>query len=238
MRALVAVNAATDPLGLLEAPLRAAGIELVLWDAQGERPPARIEEFCAVVALGGATHPDEDGAHPWLRAERDLLRAAVDATLPVLGVCLGAELLAQVLGARTHRLPAPRIGWYPLRAAPTATGDPLAPAWGWLGDVMEWHAYAFELPAGAVLLAGAPAAVQAFRWGRAAWGVQYHLEADAALVAAWLDACADELREAGVDAGAIAAATERVAARAALHGAGIGAAFASLVAAREREIAA
>ena len=209
MNVLVAVNEASDPLGLLGPPLAAAGLETTLWDAKKEPAPADVGKFAAVIALGGATNPDQDGVHPWLAAERALLRSAVARDIPVLGVCLGAQLLAQAFGGTAYRLAQPRSGWYGLEAHESSAADPLAPAWTELRHVLEWHAYGFTIPPGGVLLAGAPGAVQAFRLGRCAWGIQYHLEADLALASAWASAYPDDLRAARTDPAALSRQGER-----------------------------
>jgi GMP synthase (glutamine-hydrolysing) len=229
MKVLVIRNAPTDPLGLLAPPLADRGLAAVEWRPQEAPPPAALDPFAAVIALGGATNPDEDGTRSWLAAERALLRTAVEREVPVLGVCLGAELLAQALGGRAYRLPEMRVGWYPLAAGDGAAADPLAPAWRRLRHVVEWHRYGFTLPPGGALLAGTPDAVQAFRFGPCAWGVQYHAEADRSLVREWASGDdAPDLREAGVTAAALAAAGERHGAAAEEHGTALAGAFAAV----------
>jgi GMP synthase (glutamine-hydrolysing) len=232
MKALVAINEWTDPLGALEPPLLEAGIELAFWHAQHETPPTKLGEFGALIALGGATNPDEDAAQPWLGAERTMLRTAVAQTLPVLGVCLGAQLLAQALGASAHKLPATRVGWHALRASDDVEDDPLGGAWASLNTVLEWHTYGFELPDHAVLLAGSRRAVQAFRAGPCAWGFQYHLEATAETVGRWIDIYDNDVRDAGVDPADLSTTAAQLGVDAAAHGAAVGAAFASIMTGR------
>lgn len=143
--------------------------------------------------------------HPFLRDEIDLIRAALQAGKPVLGVCLGSELLAATLGARVA--PARKeIGWYPVTLTDGAAHDPL-----WR-DVdrsivpFHWHGDAFELPPGAVSLASSElTACQAFRHGRNAYGLLFHMEMDESMVRAMVRTFGDELREAGADAGPILA---------------------------------
>jgi GMP synthase (glutamine-hydrolysing) len=223
---LVVLNETTDPLGLLEQPLLDAGLDLTVWSPKTEPPPPDVRELDGVVALGGATHPDEDATDPWLAGERTVLAAAVEHDLPVLGVCLGAQLLAQALGGTVRRLPAPRIGWYSMR--PRAEADPL----GWSQHVLEWHSCAFTLPPGAALLAGSAAAVQAFRAGSRAWGFQYHREAGSDEVADWIATYGPELSAAGVAPFALEAGLERFGDESAAHARTGGRAVAATVAVR------
>jgi GMP synthase (glutamine-hydrolysing) len=236
MSVLVAQNARTDPLGLIEAPLRNAGLDLEIWWPKTE-PPPDVREFAAVIALGGATNPDEDAGHPWLAAERRLLARAVELRRPVLGVCLGAQLLAQALGASAYRLRRPRIGYSALCPLAAVEDDPLGHAWPPVHHVLEWHAYGFTLPPDGVLLAGTRSAVQAFRAGPCAWGFQYHLEAGADERSGWIRDFAPDLAAAGVEAGALAAAAGDHAPDAERHGTVVGETFAALVADRRAAVA-
>jgi GMP synthase-like glutamine amidotransferase len=123
---------------------------------------------------------------PWLEAERMLLRAAVDAGLPVLGVCLGAQQLAAALGAEVVTGPEPECGMGEVHLTPAALSDPVfGPAPTPLPCV-HWHGDTFSLPEGAVRLAGNHAYEnQAFRFGARAYGLQFHVEVTGSLVAHW-----------------------------------------------------
>jgi GMP synthase-like glutamine amidotransferase len=154
-----------------------------------ERPGAAAREtspddWDAVIVLGGSMHPDEDDRHPWLADETQLLRGAVERGRPVLGVCLGAQLLARALGGAVFRAPQPEVGWLDVELVPAAAGDPVLGPLPRRFAALQWHEYAYSLPPGAVELARSPVCNQAFRAG-AAWGVQFHPEVTAAQVAAW-----------------------------------------------------
>jgi GMP synthase (glutamine-hydrolysing) len=141
--------------------------------------------------------------HPHLRGEIELIRAALDHDRPVLGICLGAQLLAAALGAEVRPSPVHEIGWHPLELSPGACQDPLLRHLAEGQPVFQWHAYTFDLPHGAVHLARTGScANQAFRFGRAAYGLQFHLEADERLIRAWLhgDDTRRELVQAGGEA--------------------------------------
>jgi GMP synthase (glutamine-hydrolysing) len=161
----------------------------------GQPLPAH-EEVAGAVVMGGPMNVDEVERFPALAAEREWLAGAVERGLPVLGVCLGAQLLARALGAEVRAGEGPEIGF-----APIEISDPKDPLLGGLAprsEVLHWHGDVFDLPPGAEHLACSErTACQAFRAGNA-WGVLFHPEADLALVKAWLavpemidEACAE-----------------------------------------------
>ena len=147
-------------------------------------PPAAAADLAGLVVMGGPMGVSDDLA--WLRDERALLREAVGAGLPVLGVCLGAQQLAAALGAEVKPGPVPEYGVGEVHLTGDALGDPvLGPAPTPLPCV-HWHGDTFELPEGAVRLARNDAYEnQAFRVGECAYGLQFHVEVTASLVAHW-----------------------------------------------------
>lgn len=153
----------------------------VLHDAATDLP--RPSDLAGLVVMGGPMNADEDARFPGLAAERALLAAAVDADVPVLGVCLGMQLLARALGARVHPGHGTEIGLAPVEVV---ADDPVLQPLGPAPTVLHWHSDAAELPAGATLLARTQVTpVQAFRAG-SALGLQFHLELQPADVDAWL----------------------------------------------------
>jgi GMP synthase-like glutamine amidotransferase len=165
----------------------ARGLELeVCRPYLGEALPAP-GELAGLIVMGGPMGVSDVNEHPHLIDERQLVATVVRARLPLLGVCLGAQLLAWALGAAVYLGPAPEIG--PGRVTLTAHGraDPVLGAAG-AGElpVVHWHAETFDLPTGAVLLASSAAYVnQAFRVGTRAYGLQFHIEVDRELSAGW-----------------------------------------------------
>jgi GMP synthase (glutamine-hydrolysing) len=161
--------------------------EVVEWRPSAGPPPA-LDGLGAAMVFGGEMNVDQESAHPWLRDEKRLIRELLDRGVPVLGVCLGAQLLAEAAGARPRRAPRPEIGWERVEVTPEGADDPLIGPLAPACEVFEWHSYEATLPPGALALASSPMCLQAFRLGDArAWGVQFHPEVTLAGVEAWLD---------------------------------------------------
>ncbi|MFL5413751.1 MAG: type 1 glutamine amidotransferase [Myxococcales bacterium] len=171
----------------------------------GDPVPPSLEEDALVVLGGGMGVYDQDRL-PHLRDEIALCFAAVKRAKPVLGICLGSQILAAALGAAVGKAPRKEIGWHGVTVLPEADGDPLFAALPKRFPAFHWHGDAFTLPPGAVpLAASAMTPLQAFRKGARAWGIQFHLETDEQVLEAMLSGGADELREAGADVAEIRA---------------------------------
>jgi len=185
---LVVQHVPHERLGTFEAPLREAGCSLIGVNTYDPKAPwPGLEEVDGLVVMGGPQSVYEQRTYPFLTKELQVLREAIDAKRPVLGVCLGAQLLASALGAPVTKNRQKEIGWYPIQREPSADGDPLFEIFGHTETVFQWHGDTFALPKGAVQLASSPlCAQQAFRYGDSAWGLQFHLEVTAAMIRAWL----------------------------------------------------
>lgn len=211
----------------------AAGIRIEHRDLRRSEALPAAREFDGLVSLGGEQSVRELGAHGYLEAEVGLLREAAEAGTPVLGVCLGGQLLAHALGARIVRLPRRTVGWRELRPLQAARADPCFSSLPEPAMALHWNEDCFSLPPGAVELA-APAgpACEAFRHGDVAWGIQFHPEVDADVLETWYRSEAGWLEDAGVsEAEARAADARHLDAQASL-GAALFGAFAAVV--RER----
>lgn len=180
---LVLQHQPNDGPAYLATWLQRQGLPMALWRADaGEPPPASVAGYAGLAVLGGAMSANDELDH--LRREEALIREAMQAGTPVIGHCLGGQLMARSLGARVHESPAPEIGWNDLEVVPGEASR------HWFGPglshrVMHWHYEAFELPAGATLLARSPAcAHQAFCIGPHL-GMQFHVEADEEKIDLW-----------------------------------------------------
>jgi len=139
-----------------------------------------------LLVMGGEMNVYQEDKHPWLIAETAAIRQTVDAEIPVLGVCLGGQLLAKALGAQVHLGAATEIGLVPITLTPQGKTDPLFEGLDKLAAV-EWHDDTFDIPNGAIRLASSEGcAHQAFRFGKSAYGLQFHPEVSPAMLAEWI----------------------------------------------------
>jgi GMP synthase (glutamine-hydrolysing) len=194
---LVVQHDLDTPLAALEPPLAALGVRTVTWQALSQpEPPAG--EFDGLIVLGGIVNPDgTDGDAP-LEREREVIADMHARGLPVLGTCLGAQLVSQALGGSAERMPAGEIGWVRSEFGAAAAADALLACAPPALDVLEWHNYACRPPAGAAVLAHSAACIQAFRVGATSWGLQFHVEVTLPVLEEWAAGGAAELAALGL----------------------------------------
>jgi GMP synthase-like glutamine amidotransferase len=193
-------------LGLLGERLEASGLpyrSLHAWDERVE--DVDVEDVAALIPMGGNAHAWDEEAVPLLRSERLLLEKAVEGDVPVLGICLGAQVLTRALGGTVTGASQPERGWLEIIPTEAAAEDPL---FGHLEEptgVYQWHYDVFEPPPGAQVLArSAQVPNQAFRVeGTDAWGIQFHPEATPELWELWIERHPVEVAESGVDVDAL-----------------------------------
>lgn len=187
MNVLVLQHIACEPPGAFEDVLLERGtvIHRVELD-EGGPLPGSLEGVDAVVAMGGPMSVNDEAEHPWLIAEKRLIRGAVESGLPFWGSCLGAQLLASSLGATIWAGETPEVGVLPVYPTEATAADPVFGGIGWPRPTLQWHGDTFELPTRSTLLATSPAYPnQAFRVGRVAYGVQFHVEVTAEMADEW-----------------------------------------------------
>jgi len=186
MNILVLQHIACEPPGAYEDVLRARGAALDRVELdEGEALPD-WREYDAIVAMGGPMSVNDEDELPWLAGEKRAIAEAVRAGKPYWGACLGVQLLAASLGARVYAGHEPEVGILPVALTDEGRNDPV---FGSLPDdllTLQWHGDTFDLPDGAVRLAGSPAYPnQAFRYGDRAYGVQFHLEVSPRMARDW-----------------------------------------------------
>ena len=200
---LVIEPEASDPVGPLGDWLSAAGLHLtVSRPFAGEPLPADLDDFQGLIVLGGSMGANDDADYPYLAGIRRLLAEAVAREIPTLGICLGGQLLAVATGGRVASSPdGPEYGAQLIAKRANAGTDPLFGPMPITPDVIQWHVDAITaLPPGAVQLASSPVCEnQAFRLGRLAWGVQFHIETTPALLRQWATDDADAMADYDVD---------------------------------------
>jgi GMP synthase (glutamine-hydrolysing) len=164
---------------------------------QGEMPAEEWERTGALIILGGPMGVYDEEQFPFLRWEKRIIRAASDEAVPLLGVCLGAQLIAATLGAPVYHGPVKEIGWNPISITPHGQVDSLL---GYLPEnatVFQWHGDGFDLPSGAIRLASSVNYEnQAFRMGKNIYALQFHLEVTPRMIERWIDARSKDLAQA------------------------------------------
>jgi GMP synthase (glutamine-hydrolysing) len=187
-RVYVFQHIACEDLGTFAETLAARGFtsEYIRLFA-GDAIPGDWGTVRALIFLGGPMSVNDEARLPYLAAEKTVIRDALNRRLPVLGVCLGAQLLAAAAGSRVFPGARPEIGWEPVSLSVEGRQDAVLSPLAGLAAVFHWHGETFDLPPGAVRLAFSALTMnQAFRLGQCAYGLQFHLEVDAAMIDAWV----------------------------------------------------
>jgi GMP synthase (glutamine-hydrolysing) len=185
VRVLCLTHEQEGPAGLFPEVIRERGDDVLEWNVSGGPPPEAPERFDALVVFGGSMHVDQEEHHPWLPSQLDLVRDALERGQPLLGVCLGAQLIARVVGAHVGPASRPEIGWHEVELTPAGAADPVLGALPERFEALQWHSYAFDLPQGAELLARSAVCPQGFRLGERTWAVQFHPEATLEMLKTW-----------------------------------------------------
>lgn len=184
-----------EPLGTLDPLLKEAGFR-IRYVNFGREPESRpnLDGYEALIILGGPMNSDQIESYPNLITEVEIIREAVDRDISVLGICLGAQLLAKALGGSVGRNEAREIGWCDVELTAEGVNDPVLSDFQSRQQVFQWHEDGIELPPGTIHLAASEASqVQAFRHGEHVYGFQFHLEVDESLIERWLTVPANQV---------------------------------------------
>jgi GMP synthase (glutamine-hydrolysing) len=188
MQVLAIVHQPDAGPGVFADAIRDVGATLHTWPLPtSPEPPDDPLGYDAVVTFGGAMHPNQGAEHPWLAQEKAMLAELLEREVPLLGVCLGSELVAEAVGGQTRRAGTPEIGWYDVETTREAVDDPLIGPLAPSFKALEWHSYETPLPPGTVPLARTTTCMQAYRAGASAWGIQFHAEVTLSDFETWLD---------------------------------------------------
>jgi GMP synthase (glutamine-hydrolysing) len=186
VRVLSVTHGPSVPGGVFEHEAEERGHLLERWSVPDGGDPGLVTSYDAVMVFGGAAHPDQDDHFAWLGHEEELLREVLAKQVPVLGVCLGAQMLARAAGASVRPAREPEIGWYEVELTQAGAADPVLGTIPEQARVFQWHRYTYDLPAGATELARSAVATQAFHLSPGAWGIQFHAEITLPMVEAWV----------------------------------------------------
>lgn len=188
-RLLVCQHVPHEILGTLNPLLKSAGFR-IRYINFGRHPDAQpsLEGYQGLVVLGGPMSVNDTAEHRHLGTEMRLIEQALEKELPILGICLGAQLIAKTLGAEVYPNEEKEIGWYDIAPTKHAEGDPLVGHFEAREKIFQWHGDTFDLPRGALHLAASSLCEQqAFRYGDKVYALQFHLEVDQPMIERWLN---------------------------------------------------
>jgi GMP synthase-like glutamine amidotransferase len=186
MRVLAVEQQSDAGLGVFEEAIREDGHELTLWKpALGT--PAPDGDHDAYIVLGGAMNIEEQPKHPWIGTQLMAVAGWVEGGYPVLGLCLGSQMLATAAGGSARRASEPEIGWFDVTVNGAGAEDPLIGPLAPRFEAFQWHSFECVAPPGSVELARSPVCTQAFRIGERAWGLQFHPEVSRKDALDWID---------------------------------------------------
>lgn len=211
MKALVVQNVDIEGPGLLQPEMEKAGwqLDIRLMDQPGAVLPTDLNGYKAMIILGGPMNVYEEILYPHLRQVDQLIKDASQKDLPVMGICLGGQLISKALGAPVTRNPVKEIGWYTLRLTADGIKSPLFEGLPEEIPVFQWHGDTFGLPEGASHLAmTVDCANQAFSVGGRIFALQFHLEITPEIIQNWAKVYAEEIDEFGGPGAAVRMADE------------------------------
>jgi len=186
-----------EGLGNMEDWIRAKGHQLSRTCFYQNATLPDPEDIDGLIVMGGPMGANDESVYPWLQAEKKFIARAVHREIKVLGICLGAQLIASVLNAKVYAGPHKEIGWFPIRLTPDGLASPILAGFPPELTVFHWHGDTFDLPSGAMHLAQSAACKhQAFSYQRHVLALQFHLDVRGENIAEWIENGADELVDA------------------------------------------
>jgi len=184
-----------EGLGSIEPWLTTRGYSITRSRLYAHEPLPNVDDFDWLIVMGGPMNVDDEAHYPWLAAEKCFIKVAIDAGKTVLGICLGAQLMARALDAKVQKTGTKEIGWFPITLMNLAALSPLFEEHTPVFQAFHWHSDSFAVPKGAVKTASSEAcANQAFVFGERAVALQFHLETTQASAQTLIKHCADDLQ--------------------------------------------
>jgi GMP synthase-like glutamine amidotransferase len=195
MNVLIVKHIDIEGPGLVEYCLRQEKIPYQILNLSSRVHLPKLEEITHIVLLGGPMNVYEEGRYPFLRDEDLFIKEAIQRGKAILGICLGAQLIAKALGAKVSKAPAKEIGWYDVSLTEIGSQDPLFSNLPKTFSVFQWHEDTFEIPKGGKLIAtSSPIPHQAFRYGEKVYGLQFHLEVTDEMIGEWVETYEEEFK--------------------------------------------
>jgi GMP synthase-like glutamine amidotransferase len=195
MNALIIKHVEIEGPGLIEYCLRKEKISYRIINLEGGDPLPKLDPLSLIILLGGPMNVYEEDRYLFLKDEDLFIKEAIQRGKFILGICLGAQLIAKALGAKVFKAPAKEIGWYDVSLTRIGLQDPLFSNLPKTFPVFQWHEDTFEIPRSAKLIATSSSVPhQAFRYGGNAYGLQFHLEVTEGMIQEWMRTYEEELK--------------------------------------------
>jgi GMP synthase (glutamine-hydrolysing) len=195
MNVLIVKHVDIEGPGLIEYCLRQEKIPCIILDLSLGIHLPKLDHFTHIVILGGPMNVYEEDLYPFLRDEDLFIKEAVQRGKFILGICLGAQLIAKALGAKVFKAPVKEIGWYDVSLTEIGANDPLFSNLSKIFPVFQWHGDTFEIPKGGKLLVTSTSVPhQAFRYGENTYGLQFHLEVTEEMIHEWMETYEEEFK--------------------------------------------
>jgi GMP synthase (glutamine-hydrolysing) len=193
MTVLIIKHVEIEGPGLIEDCLKEERIPYQILNLESGLHLPRPGDLKGIVLLGGPMNVYEEDRYPFLKEENLFIKEGIQRGKPVLGICLGAQLIAKALGARISKAPIKEIGWYDVSLTKVGTEDPFFSKLPKTFPVFQWHEDTFDLPsAGKLIATSNPIPHQAFRYGENAYGLQFHLEVTEDMIRKWMKTYEEE----------------------------------------------
>jgi GMP synthase (glutamine-hydrolysing) len=193
MNTLIIKHVDVEGPGLIEYYLRQERILYQILNLNSDIPFPKPDDFTHLVILGGPMNVYEEDRYPFLKNEDLFIKEAIQKGKSILGICLGAQLMAKALGAKVFKAPVKEIGWSDVSLTKIGSRDPLFSNFPKTFPVFQWHEDTFEIPrAGKLIAISSPISHQAFRYGENAYGLQFHLEVTEEMIIDWMETYKEE----------------------------------------------